>query len=465
MLLVLVLSYSDMGTDILVTTQFKNSGNEKWFRMSLGFLIGAAVMHGLFALFASLRKPLRYIVVRVLASLCLLSPAIDGYVLWSGAEKEKTDIFDPSVMLAASRFIELIAESVPECMLQMHIIFCSVSTNITSLQRFSILSSLVAGAFTIADTNISQEMKQMMKQLRGPLSHPLYGLLSVEGSGIASMYITLIMFYTGYAGMGMMALSSLATLSWELTLILWIAEGLLYYSLVIRHNNGFKQGSQPVEFGGIYPLYFILCLWGMMSFYPWLQIRHPSVAGGKLFGGWICYRFVYNIVVFFISAQYMLELEEVKIDRSSLFLYFGSLIFLTLLGGGASYFQFNASRRQSLFSGPTGKGFHTHEFNGPRVYFEYKNLEEQRMGLILDIHPHFLDLDAIENWFLSLTEASPSFEMEYLPSSLGLGPTTGHGKFFDKLEVIYGRFGEEEQKARIRKKVDELRGALKRNLP
>ena len=36
---VMILSYSDMGTDILVAAQFQGDGNQSWFLMSIGFVL------------------------------------------------------------------------------------------------------------------------------------------------------------------------------------------------------------------------------------------------------------------------------------------------------------------------------------------------------------------------------------------------------------------------------------------
>ena len=157
LLFVLVLSYGDMITDVLIAFQFRSEGKVAWFNMSFVFLATAAFFHAVFGYISFSKRAMHKRMLKVISALLLLSPLIDGYAVWSGVDKGENDVFDPIVNLAASRFIELIGESIPESILQIHIVFCSNDEDVTLLQRLSICSSLVAGAFTVREEAATNE--------------------------------------------------------------------------------------------------------------------------------------------------------------------------------------------------------------------------------------------------------------------------------------------------------------------
>lgn len=103
-----------------------------------------------------------------------------------------------------TRAIELVLESVPESAIQLSILFKTEYP--TDLMKFSILSSICAAGFIMADTNISYERNKMNQQSRGVGTYPLWGLLPTKPAKMTGAYIGYFMFHTCYLTTGILTL-------------------------------------------------------------------------------------------------------------------------------------------------------------------------------------------------------------------------------------------------------------------
>ena len=114
-----------------------------------------------------------------------------------------------------TRGTELLLESLPESVLQLTIFM--TTENPTSLQKFSILSSVVASAFTMADTSVSSEQANMNAQRRGPYTNPVYGLVRNSTRGLLALYSSQFHFLAGYwyLSLNIAALASIITVKWQ----------------------------------------------------------------------------------------------------------------------------------------------------------------------------------------------------------------------------------------------------------
>jgi hypothetical protein len=165
-------------------------------------------------------------------------------------------------------------------------------------------------------------------------------------------------------------------------------------------------------------------------------------------------------MIFFGASPYLADHEEVKMSKAETFQYFGVLVALTIVGGISSFLLMNDKVRHSLYSGPSGKQLHMDEFNGPAVYHQYQNLEEQRVALLYRIHPKFLDLSSVEDWFTKLTLDNVIFRGKEMPSSIN--GDLSFEKLFKQMKAIYNKCGEDaSQVERIKCKSEELRELLK----
>ncbi|GMH62213.1 hypothetical protein TrST_g5494 [Triparma strigata] len=203
-LLVLILTYSDMITDLLVSFEYYNGGNIEGFWLSIGILAFATLAHATVAWAKTLRKGFVTKVKSIIAALCLLSPAIESYDYWRGKLKEDDDVLEPVLFLVGTRAIELVLESVPESAIQLTIFF--KTENPTDLMKFSIFSSICAAGFIMADTNISYERGKMNAQSRGVGTHPQWGMLPSKPALMTGTYIGYFMFHVCYLTTGVLAL-------------------------------------------------------------------------------------------------------------------------------------------------------------------------------------------------------------------------------------------------------------------
>jgi hypothetical protein len=153
LLLLLALGYQDMVTDVLVAIEYFNTGQLGAAYASFGILGVAIVFHMLICFGQHRKKPLKKQLMYMLASMCFLmvrstlthnpnhapraltlslaslalKPLIESYNVWTGKEQHESDGMAPILVLIATRAIELIVESFPECVLQLQIALSNTS--------------------------------------------------------------------------------------------------------------------------------------------------------------------------------------------------------------------------------------------------------------------------------------------------------------------------------------------------
>jgi len=444
-----------MITDVLVIKQYHRDGEMGHFRLALGFMVFTAFLHALTAFVNLHRKQLSESVPRVVASLCLLSPLLDGYSVWSGREQDADEIFPPLMMLAATRSIELLFESLPESILQVAIFV--KTENPTSLQKFSILSSIVASAFTMADTNVTTEQSAMNSQRRGPYTHTLYGLVRNSTQGLLAIYSSMFLFLGGYLSLGVLALASVIVAHWPLFFVWWVLEQGLWRFAVTRAHGKYLTGSQQIITGHAYVIWFMGGCQGIMSFVPWQQLRHPSVTGGgKVFAGWIVYRGTLNLLMCLISGSMMLDRKDVLVSSTAYSSMVTTAAACTVLGAIATYYACTPLRRKTLYSTQTGYDCHNDEFNGPTLYHEHLNLDGQRAYLIMNINPHFYSIDSVYNWVSTMQADNVLFEdPALLPKAVG--PKVTLERFFEYIALVFQKHGTKDHQDAIKAKLTELK--------
>jgi len=455
LLLVLFMSYSDMITDVLVIKQYYRDGDMGYFRLALGFMVFTALNHAVFTYINLSRRPLSKSLPRVLASLCLLSPLLDGHAVWSGQEKDSDDIFDPLTMLAFTRCVELLGESMPESILQLTILMKTESP--TLLQKFSILSSIVAAAFTMADTSISTEQSAMNSQRRGPYTHPIYGLVRNSTPGLLALYSSQFLFIGGYLTLGILALASVIVWHWPSFFIWYVLELCIWRYTVTRALGKYTTGLHYASAGEGFSIFFLYCVQGMMDYLPWLQVRHPSAfGGGKVFAGWIAYRFIVTLVISLVVGSMMLERKDVLVSSTAYSTMVTTAATCTVLGAIATYYACTSTHRKTLYSTKTGYDHHNNEFNGPTLYVDHLNLDAQRATLIMGINPHFYSMESVYDWITPMKADNVLFENPaFLPKSVG--PQVPPERFFIYLALVFQKYGTKDQQDAICAKVTELK--------
>jgi hypothetical protein len=154
-LFVLVMSYSDMVTDVLVILTFYAAGNMDAFGQSIGILSFAIFFHIVLALLKHSKRRRKAQLQGALQALLLLTPAIESYDYWRGREQTDDDIFDPVLFLVACRAVELVLESVPESVIQTAILFQTPPEDVAPLQVISIAASILAAGVIMTETCVT----------------------------------------------------------------------------------------------------------------------------------------------------------------------------------------------------------------------------------------------------------------------------------------------------------------------
>ncbi len=461
----LLLSYQDMVTDILVSIDFYAKGEVEWFALSIGFVILASFCHvGLTVL---LTHKMTFIkrMKRVLAAFLLLNPLIDGYSVWTGRTQSAEDAMDPILRLLLSRAVELLAESLPEAILQMYILFVTPMSDVSTLQIFSILSSILAFGYTVTDTSIQVEQTEMFRQIRGPYSDTLHGLLPKSNRGGVAMQIAHFLFSTSYFATSVLALVAILVTYWPGACLLIGLELVAFLVVRSRTRNGLWQGSQTVRMSNLYSLLICVVSYFAIAYAPYFQARHPSVIGGRLFFAGILLKITSNIILYTSCgiALFGGSRTYTGIDLNSYILVFTIPAIMTVTSGMLVLYLCTDSHRHTLWSPETGFEFHNRQFKGDYICAAHLTVDAQRASLLFSIHPHFYDLDYVEHWIMRWDVRDELFRHATLPSSISTGLT--HDDLFDQVNVIFEKHGKNDQvKAAVRKRVESFRAEIQEQL-
>ncbi|GMI38455.1 hypothetical protein TeGR_g13725, partial [Tetraparma gracilis] len=159
----LVMSYQDVATDVLVGKSYYDNGDERSARISFGILGVAVFFHMLINFGQNKKKKASARILGLVQSALFLTPLVESYNHWTGKEQDMDEVMPPIILLIASRAIELVVESVPESVLQLGIVLDNPAAA-TFTMKFSIFASLAAAGAIMTETNISYELSNMNKQ-------------------------------------------------------------------------------------------------------------------------------------------------------------------------------------------------------------------------------------------------------------------------------------------------------------
>lgn len=465
-LFLLVLSYSDMTTDVLVGKRFYDQGVETGdyvdFYQTTGILATAILLHIGLSLMKNAKRGVVTKIRGALTALFLLSPAVETFRYWRGAEKAEDDVLEPVLVLVGSRAIEMVVESLPEAAIQMKILYKTEVPE--TLMIVSIAASIVAAGYTMTDTNISFERNKMNAQSRGVGSHPAWGLIPSSKVGIAVISIGFFIFHVGYLASGVLCLTgillsfkavyALVILALEYVFVLCFVywrHGHLHFPL-IAHKHDLNIMS--------------LACWFVMgpmmgSFTPFFAGRVPGVFGGGFQFKWIVYKLALNCFVFSSAVETFEGDEEIKMSPAKAW----NLMLAVTTGAAAGYLLIIASAREThryqLYT--TRETFHEHMsrcFVGDVLTDNYTCLDEQAADNFLSMHPSTCDLSVVTGWIVSMKKTSYLFSSKVIPKTAGDIAGWEAPKLFDALErhlAYFERFKDEETKITLATTLDKLK--------
>ena len=148
-------SYVDMATDVLVLIAFLRTPGQKGWGMASLACVSAGVGFQAFVAWLQYRGfGFRKWGPMVVAAFFGVLPLIEAWSVFRGAEQVEGMIVDPITMLATTKSCEIVFESLPETIIQTIFILSSKPEDLSPINYFSIISSIVAAAMIWTDGNI-----------------------------------------------------------------------------------------------------------------------------------------------------------------------------------------------------------------------------------------------------------------------------------------------------------------------
>jgi len=151
------LSILDMATDIFVIVGYMGKEETKGYGWSLLWMIVASMALQLFIVFVQNRKTPLKIFREMLIVLTGLKPGFDAFFVCSGKEMDENQAFDAKIELMLTRCVEIVCESIPGCIIQLHAILQSGDRSQRAIASVAI-SALTTG-FSSASISFDMDGK------------------------------------------------------------------------------------------------------------------------------------------------------------------------------------------------------------------------------------------------------------------------------------------------------------------
>ena len=139
------LSILDMATDIFVMWVYMGKEETKGYGDSLLGMIVAGMVLQLVLVFAQNKKTPLKMLKEMLIVMLGVKPAVDCYRVCAGHEMQQHHAVDPQTELVATKMIELVAESIPGCLLQLYVLLKNKNLVSTTTVGSLIVSALTTG--------------------------------------------------------------------------------------------------------------------------------------------------------------------------------------------------------------------------------------------------------------------------------------------------------------------------------
>ena len=172
---ILIISYVDIITDVLMLVQYSRSkSTEGAFVASAIFLSSGLLIHVLVAYLVNVGRGARAIAWEIVLAATFMAPAVATYRFVVGAEMGESAFLEPVFVYAMVKMVELVGETIPESVLQASVLLNADTADVTYLSIVSFAGSLLAAGALVADLNYTTESSRMKEQ-QTQGTHPLYG--------------------------------------------------------------------------------------------------------------------------------------------------------------------------------------------------------------------------------------------------------------------------------------------------
>ena len=162
----LLLTYTDLVTDIFVALQFLADPElEGWAFWTFGSIVVSLVVQAFCAVILQPGQLLAFF-----AGLTGFKPIVDTWRVISGAPRPPGQVWSADAVLATSRMVEILLESLPQAVLQSFVLVHSAAP--TTLQLVSLVGSCATTGYILAMTDFDLDHNKRMRR-----SEPtLYGI-------------------------------------------------------------------------------------------------------------------------------------------------------------------------------------------------------------------------------------------------------------------------------------------------
>ncbi|GMI48645.1 hypothetical protein TrCOL_g10514 [Triparma columacea] len=402
LLIIAVSSYVDMATDVLVTINYFNrEGQEGWGQASLGCVSAGIGVQALFAWIQYRQAGFRTWGPMVMSAFMGILPLIEAWTVFRGAEQSEDMLLDPAVMLAITKGAEIVFESLPESIIQTISMLSSKPEDLSTLNYFGIISSIVSAGLIFADAHLGIARSNIV----GSPKNPVYNWLPTDKGDFYKCMGGYILFTISYFSCNIFAFA-IAYLKFGGSAVLSVIITELIAVLLFKHFvdgelfaiSIAKTPSKADYIPGVLIelVYFVAASVGYLT-----HSKNPAEFGPHVTSALIIWRMATG------STLVIFALPELAKE--------GFLPWLSVTGGMALYFSCLATswiglaiffrnmakehERWRWWRRQTGKQ-HTEEMWDAKEIWSAgcETKEEDILNWFMNIHPLYFPMDRIKSW-------------------------------------------------------------------
>ena len=452
-------SYADMVTDVLVTIDFFKKGQTSMGAASVSCVCTALLFQFLCIIMQyhgqKQNKKSFYMGIITLVG---LGPLLQAWEVFRGIEQGEGMMCDPSRMLATTKAIEILFESLPESILQATALLSTEHTKLSTINYIGIGSSLFSAGFILTDANLGICKSLMMNSP----NNPYYNMLPGKKARFTRCMSGYALFTTMYFSTSVFT-SALVYLKYGGTSILRVVVAevsvmFLYKHFVDGELLAYSLISKPSRLDPLFGLLvkFAYYLSTCVTYIPFL--KNPCELGAHVAAALIVWRMVTNSALVVLTLPGLVDEGTLPwmTVTAGLAGYF-SCLFLSWLGA-FWYWGSMADRHQirRWWMRQTGKQHIEECWDDENIWFcRAMTKDEEMANWFNSIHPIHLPMTRIKTWITVELVGKYSSQNE-MESSQAKCPPFMTQAFKLRILDIFSWWGRDEELAEVKEALDSL---------
>ncbi|GMI30400.1 hypothetical protein TeGR_g11153 [Tetraparma gracilis] len=404
-----VLTYSDLVTDSMVSHAYYVLGLPGWANASISCIATSLFFQAYMTFVQYSKRGWKERYTRTLLAGAGLGPMLEGYLVWTGGNVEKKDLWMPSTVIFMSmKAFEICFESIPESVIQMSLLLSQTVGSIKSIQWISIFSTFIAGAFIQTEANLSFVRGQAVKKPNNP--HVQW--LPKTGRRLARCGLGLFIFSFSFFFLYVYTMSMLQCAAGSfkvLGVVVGVELGVvLAYKAWQGELLGFATLPRPSASNAIIGITTAVFFSLITCTTPMLVASDPAILGPEVFAGIILWRLASSAGVVFWAAGEIAAREGSWLTLEAALGVYGAAMVLCI--GGLTYFLGNLDEGfdRGLFVRPQSGKRYVEECWDDELVWERKfgaSKDYERWGWIRSCHPNLLPMEKMLLWVEELATA------------------------------------------------------------